>query len=68
VAARAFKPLRPNHLTTGRTSTSSFVSLMKASWEIAPPWKTMGLRLLPKLDKSITYMLHTFEAPLKPGP
>ncbi len=61
VAARAFKPLRPNQLSYWQNFNKFFVSLMKAWWgEAATADNHWGYDYLPKLDKSYD-MLQTFE-------
>jgi len=61
VAARAFKPLRPNQLSYWQNFNKFFVSLMKAWWgESATADNHWGYDYLPKLDKSYD-MLQTFE-------
>ena len=61
VAARAFKPLRPNQLSYWQNFNKFFVSLMKAWWgDAATVENHWGYDYLPKLDKSYD-MLQTFE-------
>jgi formate dehydrogenase major subunit len=52
IAARAFKPLRPNQLSYWQNYDKFFVSLMKAWWgEAATAENHWGYDYLPKLDK-----------------
>ena len=61
VAARAFKPLRPNQLSYWQNFNKFFVSLMKAWWgDAATAENHWGYDYLPKLDKGYD-MLQTFE-------
>jgi formate dehydrogenase major subunit len=61
VAARAFKPLRPNQLSYWQNFPKFFVSLMKAWWgENASADNHWGYDYLPKLDK-LYDMLQAFE-------
>jgi formate dehydrogenase major subunit len=61
VAARAFKPLRPNQLSYWQNFNKFFVSLMKAWWgDAATAENHWGYDYLPKLDKSYD-LLQTVE-------
>jgi formate dehydrogenase major subunit len=61
VAARAFKPLRPNQLSYWQNYRKFFVSFMKAWWgDAATADNRWGYDYLPKLDKPYD-MLQTFE-------
>jgi formate dehydrogenase major subunit len=61
IAARAFKPLRPNQLSYWQNYGKFFVSLMKAWWgDAATADNHWGYDYLPKLDK-LYDMLQTFE-------
>jgi formate dehydrogenase major subunit len=61
VAARAFRPLRPNQLSYWQNFNKFFVSLMKAWWgDAATADNHWGYDYLPKLDK-LYDMLQTFE-------
>ena len=61
IAARAFKPLRPNQLSYWQNYDKFFVSLMKAWWgDAATADNHWGYDYLPKLDKSYD-MLQSFE-------
>jgi len=61
IAARAFKPLRPNQLSYWQNYDKFFVSLMKAWWgDAATAENHWGYDYLPKLDK-LYDMLQTFE-------
>jgi formate dehydrogenase major subunit len=61
VAARAYKPLRPNQLSYWQNYNKFFVSLMKAWWgDAATADNRWGYDYLPKLDKGYD-MLQTFE-------
>jgi formate dehydrogenase major subunit len=61
IAARAFKPLRPNQLSYWQNYSKFFVSLMKAWWgDAATADNHWGYDYLPKLDK-LYDMLQTFE-------
>ena len=61
LAARAFKPLRPNQLSYWQNYDKFFVSLMKAWWgEAASAENHWGYDYLPKLDKPYD-MLQAFE-------
>jgi formate dehydrogenase major subunit len=61
IAARAFKPLRPNQLSYWQNYDKFFVSLMKAWWgEAATAENHWGYDYLPKLDK-LYDMLQAFE-------
>jgi len=61
VAARAYKPLRPNQLSYWQNYNKFYVSLMKAWWgDAATAENHWGYDYLPKLDKPYD-MLQTFE-------
>jgi formate dehydrogenase major subunit len=61
IAARAFKPLRPNQLSYWQNYGKFFVSFMKAWWgDAATADNHWGYDYLPKLDK-LYDMLQTFE-------
>jgi formate dehydrogenase major subunit len=61
IAARAFKPLRPNQLSYWQNYSKFFVSFMKAWWgDAATADNHWGYDYLPKLDK-LYDMLQTFE-------
>jgi formate dehydrogenase major subunit len=61
IAARAFKPLRPNQLSYWQNYDKFFVSLMKAWWgDAATAENHWGYDYLPKLDK-LYDMLQSFE-------
>jgi len=61
IAARAFKPLRPNQLSYWQNYDKFFVSFMKAWWgDAATADNHWGYEYLPKLDKSYD-MLQFFE-------
>ena len=61
VAARAFKPLRPNQMSYWQNFNKFFVSTMKAWWgDAASADNHWGYDYLPKLDK-LYDMLQTFE-------
>jgi formate dehydrogenase major subunit len=61
LAARAYKPLRPNQLSYWQNYNKFYVSLMKAWWgDAATPENRWGYDYLPKLDKPYD-MLQTFE-------
>ena len=61
IAARAFKPLRPNQLSYWQNLDKFMVSLMKAWWgAAATPENHWGYDYLPKLDK-LYDMLQFFE-------
>ncbi len=61
IAARAFKPLRPNQLSYWQNYNKFFVSLMKAWWgDAATAENRWAYDYLPKLDKSYD-MLQTYE-------
>jgi formate dehydrogenase major subunit len=61
IAARAFKPLRPNQLSYWQNYNKFHVSLMKAWWgDAATADNHWGFDYLPKLDK-LYDMLQTFE-------
>jgi len=61
IAARAFKPLRPNQLSYWQNYDKFFVSLMKAWWgDAATAENHWGYDYLPKLDK-LYDMLQAFE-------
>jgi formate dehydrogenase major subunit len=61
IAARAFKPLRPNQLSYWQNYDKFFVSFMKAWWGAAATADNhWGYDYLPKLDKSYD-MLQFFE-------
>ena len=61
VAARAFKPLRPNQMSYWQNFNKFFVSTMKAWWgDAASAENHWGYDYLPKLDK-LYDMLQTFE-------
>jgi formate dehydrogenase major subunit len=61
VAARAYKPLRPNQLSYWQNYNKFHVSLMKAWWgDAATPENRWGYEYLPKLDKGYD-MLQAFE-------
>jgi len=61
IAARAYKPLRPNQLSYWQNYNKFYVSLMKAWWgDAATPENRWGYDYLPKLDKGYD-MLQTFE-------
>jgi len=61
IAARAFKPLRPNQLSYWQNYGKFFVSFMKSWWgDAATPENHWGFDYLPKLDKPYD-MLQTFE-------
>jgi len=61
IAARAFKPLRPNQLSYWQNLDKFFVSLMKAWYgDAATQDNHWGYDYLPKLDK-LYDMLQTFE-------
>jgi formate dehydrogenase major subunit len=61
VAARAYKPLRPNQLSYWQNYNKFYVSLMKAWWgDAATADNHWGYDYLPKLDKGYD-MLQTFE-------
>ncbi len=61
IAARAFKPLRPNQLSYWQNYNKFFVSFMKAWWgDAATADNHWGYDYLPKLDK-LYDMLQTFE-------
>jgi len=61
IAARAFKPLRPNQLSYWQNYDKFFVSVMKAWWgEAATAENHWGYDYLPKLDKPYD-MLQSFE-------
>ncbi|MBV8144556.1 MAG: formate dehydrogenase-N subunit alpha, partial [Gammaproteobacteria bacterium] len=61
IAARAFKPLRPNQLSYWQNYNKFYVSLMKAWWgDAATADNHWGYDYLPKLDKSYD-MLQAFE-------
>ncbi len=61
IAARAFKPLRPNQLSYWQNYDKFFVSFMKSWWgDAATAENHWGYDYLPKLDKSYD-MLQTFE-------
>lgn len=61
VAARAFKPLRPNQMSYWQNYNKFFVSLMKAWWgDAATAQNNWAYDYLPKLDKSYD-MLQTYE-------
>ena len=61
IAARAFKPLRPNQLSYWQNYNKFFVSLTKAWWgDAATANNHWGYDYLPKLDK-LYDMLQTFE-------
>jgi formate dehydrogenase major subunit len=61
VAARAFKPLRPNQMSYWQNFNKFFVSNMKAWWgNAASADNHWGYDYLPKLDK-LYDMLQTFE-------
>jgi formate dehydrogenase major subunit len=61
IAARAFKPLRPNQLSYWQNYDKFFVSFMKAWWGAAATAENhWGYDYLPKLDKSYD-MLQFFE-------
>jgi formate dehydrogenase major subunit len=61
IAARAFKPLRPNQLSYWQNYARFHVSLMKAWWgNAATPENNWAYEYLPKLDRGYD-MLQTFE-------
>ena len=61
IAARAYKPLRPNQLSYWQNYNKFHVSLMKAWWgDAATADNHWGYDYLPKLDKGYD-MLQTFE-------
>jgi formate dehydrogenase major subunit len=61
IAARAFKPLRPNQLSYWQNYNKFHVSLMKAWWgDAATADNQWGFDYLPKLDK-LYDMLQAFE-------
>jgi formate dehydrogenase major subunit len=61
IAARAYKPLRPNQLSYWQNYNKFHVSLMKAWWgDAATPENRWGYEYLPKLDKGYD-MLQAFE-------
>jgi formate dehydrogenase major subunit len=61
VAARSFKPLRPNQLSYWQNFDKFFVSFMKAWWgDAATAANHWGYDYLPKLDRSYD-MLQSFE-------
>jgi len=61
IAARAFKPLRPNQLSYWQNYGKFFVSFMKSWWgDNATAENHWGYDYLPKLDKPYD-MLQTFE-------
>src|SRR5262249_36606518 len=61
IAARGYKPLRPDQLTYWQNYNKSYVSLMKAWWrDAATPENRSGYDYLPKLDKDYD-MLQSFE-------
>jgi formate dehydrogenase major subunit len=61
IAARAFKPLRPNQLSYWQNYGKFFVSFMKSWWgDAATTENHWGYDYLPKLDKPYD-MLQTFE-------
>jgi len=61
IAARAYKPLRPNQLSYWQNYNKFYVSLMKAWWgDAATADNHWGYDYLPKLDKGYD-MLQTFE-------
>ena len=61
IAARAFKPLRPNALSYWQNYNKFYVSLMKAWWgDAATAENHWGYEYLPKLDKGYD-MLQGFE-------
>ena len=61
VAARAFKPLRPNQMSYWQNFNKFFVSTMKAWWgDAASADNHWGYDYLPKLDK-LYDMLQSFE-------
>ena len=61
IAARAFKPLRPNQLSYWQNYGKFFVSFMKSWWgDAATADNHWGYDFLPKLDKPYD-MLQTFE-------
>jgi formate dehydrogenase major subunit len=61
IAARAFKPLRPNQLSYWQNYDKFFVSFMKAWWgEAATAENHWGYDFLPKLDKPYD-LLQSFE-------
>jgi formate dehydrogenase major subunit len=61
VAARAYKPLRPNQLSYWQNYNKFYVSLMKAWWgDAATADNHWGYDYLPKLDKGYD-MLQTFQ-------
>ncbi len=61
IAARAYKPLRPNQLSYWQNYNKFYVSLMKAWWaDAATAENHWSYDYLPKLDKGYD-MLQTFE-------
>jgi formate dehydrogenase major subunit len=61
IAARAFKPLRPNQLSYWQNYRKFFVSFMKSWWgDAATAENNWGFDYLPKLDKQYD-MLQAFE-------
>jgi formate dehydrogenase major subunit len=61
IAARAYKPLRPNQLSYWQNYDKFFVSFMKAWWgDAATAENHWGYDYLPKLDKSYD-LLQSFE-------
>jgi formate dehydrogenase major subunit len=61
IAARAYKPLRPNQLSYWQNYNKFYVSLMKAWWgDAASAENHWGYDYLPKLDKDYD-MLQSFE-------
>src|SRR5271169_226055 len=61
IAARAYKPLRPNQLSYWQNYNKFHVSLMKAWWgDAVTADNQWGFEYLPKLDKPYD-MLQTFE-------
>ena len=61
IAARAYKPLRPNQLSYWQNYNKFHVSLMKAWWgDAATPENRWCYDFMPKLDKGYD-MLQTFE-------
>ena len=61
IAARAFKPLRPNQMSYWQNYGKFFVSFMKSWWgDAATADNHWGYDFLPKLDKPYD-MLQTFE-------
>jgi len=61
IAARAFKPLRPNQMSYWQNYNKFFVSLMKAWWgDAATAQNNWAYDYLPKLDKGYD-MLQSYE-------